>query len=113
MSKAVLYNDENVAIFIVENVVSYKTETSYDDKLNYTIKSDNVGKVEMKGSDFNIAFFDDLAEVEEQQDITELLSQSLDKSRFVSLSKDDEIAYLKEKIETLEGAMVEFMEAML
>ncbi|WP_414043089.1 hypothetical protein ACMGE9_12470 [Macrococcus sp. EM39E] len=113
MSKAVLYNDKNLVMFVVENVTSYKQETVEDNKLNYTIESNNVGQVDMKGSAFSIAFFDDLIEVEEYQDITDLLPQALDKSQFISLSKDDEIAELKAKIETLEGAILELIETVL
>lgn len=113
MSKAVLYNDENLAVTIIDNVTEFKQEDAENNLKNYEFYSDNYGKIDMKGSAFSIAFFDDLIEIIEYQDITDLLSQALNKSQFISLSKDDEIADLKAKIETLEGAILELIETVL
>jgi len=113
LSKAVLYNDENLVMFIVENAVSYKMEIAENNKLNYIIESNDIGTIEMKGSAFSIAFFDDSIKVEDQEEISDLLLQSLDKSQFIDVSRDDEIADLKSKVETLEGAILELIETVL
>lgn len=99
-----MYNDDKKAITIIDKVVEYTEENNEIGLKNYAIKSSNYGTFELKGSAFGIAFFNDEIEIEEGQDITNLLSLSLDKSNFIvsNNSKDNEIEDLKEKVKSLE-----------
>ncbi|MCU7557249.1 hypothetical protein [Macrococcus capreoli] len=115
MPKLAFYNENNIVAMLLENVIDYSEKKDEFGLKDYSVNILDSGVFEMKGSIFNIAFFDDSVSINEGQDISDLLSDKKDNSEFINteLSKDEEIAELKKKVETLEGAIVELLETLL